>query len=219
MTFRRRNRQSAEKAVPVRRRSAFTLIEILLVLAILVIVAAASAPALNGVMRQYRLQSAADAVRADLTRAHVLAMKSGRVQIFRCEIGGRKYKLEPFIAGDDAIESATGGQDSSGKVYGPGVTNPSDIVGSQGELPEGTSFVEGQAIAASRSLRIEEEAQVLQDLAWSGPILFYPDGTSSDAHVVVGNERQVGLRLDLRGMTSVVTLGEIAQLDLLKEQP
>jgi len=205
----------------VRRQSAFTLVEILLVLAILVAVAAASAPALNGVMRQYRLQSAADAVRADLTRAHVLAMKSGRVQIFRCEIGGRKYKLEPFIAGDDAIESATGAQDSSGKVYGPGVTNPSDIVGSHGELPEGTTFVEGQAIAGSRSLRIEEEVLNLsqQDLAWSGPILFYPDGTSSDAHIVVGNERQVGLRLDLRGMTSVVTLGEIAQLDMLKDQP
>jgi len=205
----------------VRRHRAFTLIEILLVLAIMVAVAAVSAPAMRGVLRRHKLQSAADAVRADLTRAHVQAMKTGRVQVFRCEIGGRKYKLEPFLAGDDAIESASGAQDTSGKVYGPGVFDPSAAVISERELPEGTSFIEGDAIAASRSLAIDEQLYEMSqyELAWSDPILFYPDGTCSDAHVVVGDEQQVGLRLDLRGLTSVVTLGEIAAIDALKQQP
>jgi molybdate transport system ATP-binding protein len=31
--------------------------------------------------------------------------------------------------------------------------------------------------------------------------LFYPDGSSSDAYVVVGNTRQMGIRVELRGMT------------------
>jgi len=202
----------------MRRRNAFTLIEILLVLAVLVAITAISAPALRGTMRRQKLQSAADAVRADLTRAHVQAMKTGRVQVFRMEIGGRKYKVEPYIAGDDAIESVAGAQDSSGKVYGPGVYDPSAAVVSQRELPEGTTFIEGDAITASRAAAIEAELYALgQDAAWSEPILFYPDGTCSDAHVVVGNEQQVGLRLDLRGMTGVVTLGEIAGVESLKQ--
>jgi prepilin-type N-terminal cleavage/methylation domain-containing protein len=202
------------------QRRAFTLIEILLVLAVLVAIAAVSAPALRGTMRRQKLQSAADAVRADLTRAHVQAMKTGRVQVFRAEIGGRKYKLEPYIGGDDAIESIAGAQDTSGKVYGTGVFDPSAAVVKERELPEGTTFIEGDTITASRSAAIEAELYELgQDAAWSEPILFYPDGTCSDAHVVVGNEQQVGLRLDLRGMTGVVTLGEIAAVDALKQLP
>jgi prepilin-type N-terminal cleavage/methylation domain-containing protein len=202
------------------RRPAFTLIEIMLVLAVMVAIAAVSAPALRGVMRRQKLQSAADAVRADLTRAHVQAMKTGRVQVFRAEIGGRKYKLEPYIAGDDAIESIAGAQDTSGKVYGPGVFDASAPVASQRELPEGTTFVVGDAISASRAAPIEAELYELgQDVAWSEPILFYPDGTCSDAHLVVGNEQQVGMRLDLRGMTGVVTLGEIASVDALQQVP
>ena len=201
-------------------KRAFTLIEILLVLAVLVAMAAVSAPALNNVMRRQKLQSAADAVRADLTKAHVQAMKTGRVQVFRAEIGGRKYKLEPFIAGDDAIESVAGAQDSSGKVYGPGVFDASAPVISQRELPDGTTFVEGDTIAASRSAPIEAELYELgQDVAWSDPILFYPDGTSSDAYLVVGNERQAAMRLDLRGMTGVVTLGQIGAVEAMKELP
>jgi prepilin-type N-terminal cleavage/methylation domain-containing protein len=202
------------------RRSAFTLIEIMLVMAIMVALAALSAPALRGVMRRQTLQAAADAVRADLTRAHVQAMKTGRVQVFRAEIGGRKYKVEPYIGGDDAIESIAGAQDTSGKVYGAGVFDPTAAVVSQRELPEGTSFIEGDAIAASRSASIQAELYELgQDAAWCEPILFYPDGTCSDAHVVVGNEQQVGMRLDLRGLTGVVTLGEIAAVDALKQLP
>jgi prepilin-type N-terminal cleavage/methylation domain-containing protein len=204
----------------MQRRNAFTLIEIMLVLAVMVVLAALSAPALRGVMRRQQLQAAADAVRADLTRAHVQAMKSGRVQVFRAEIGGRKYKIEPYIAGDDAIESVAGAQDSSGKVYGQGVYDPTAAVASQRELPDGTSFVEGDAVEASRSAPIEAELYgVAQDAAWSQPILFYPDGTCSDAHVVVGNEQQAGMRLDLRGMTGVVTLGEIAAVEALKQLP
>ena len=204
----------------MQRRNAFTLIEIMLVLAVMVVLAALSAPALRGVMRRQQLQAAADAVRADLTRAHVQAMKSGRVQVFRAEIGGRKYKIEPYIAGDDAIESVAGAQDSSGKVYGQGVYDPTAAVASQRELPDGTAFVEGDAVEASRSAPIEAELYGLgQDAAWCQPILFYPDGTCSDAHVVVGNEQQAGMRLDLRGMTGVVTLGEIAAVEALKQLP
>ena len=93
---------------PSTPRPAFTLMEMLLVLAILVITAALSAPALRGVMRNAELTSAAEKVRTEWTRGHVLAMKTGRIHVFRYEPNGRKYKTEPWLADDDALESAAG---------------------------------------------------------------------------------------------------------------
>ena len=88
------------------RRRGFTLMEILIVLAILVMVTAIAMPSLSALLRAQKLQSAADTVRIEWTRTHVLAMKSGRIQVFRYEIGGRKYKIEPWIAGDDELEAS-----------------------------------------------------------------------------------------------------------------
>src|SRR5439155_5580578 len=90
------------------RRSAYTLIELLLVLAIIVIAAAAAAPSLRRSLRNAAVKAAANDVRTALTRAHVLAMKSGRIHVFHYEVGGTKYKIEPWIGDDDALESKDG---------------------------------------------------------------------------------------------------------------
>src|SRR6476660_9963398 len=97
-------------------RRGYTLMELLLVLAILVIAAAVTAPSLGRTLRRTALTAAASDVRAALTKAHVLAMKSGRTHMFQYELGGLKYKIEPYIAGDDELESAQG--DPSGALAG-----------------------------------------------------------------------------------------------------
>jgi prepilin-type N-terminal cleavage/methylation domain-containing protein len=196
-------------------RQAYTLLELLLVLAVLVVLAATAMPALRGVMRDWELQSAADTVRTEWTRAHVKAMKSGRIQVFRYELGGRKYTIQPFIAGDDALESSSTGADA----FGIESAGEESDAGLERELPEGTSFAAGDALAESRSLSIEQEAlnQTRFQSEWSRPILFYPDGSASDAFVVVGSEREVGLRVDLRGMTATASVGEITALEALNE--
>ena len=48
-----------------------------------------------------------------------------------------------------------------------------------------------------------------RDKQWSRPVLFYPDGSTVDAYLIVGDERDKAIRLNLRGMTAVVTLGEV----------
>src|SRR5438477_2579418 len=98
------------------RRAAYTLMELLLVLAIIVIAAAAVAPSLRGTMRNTALKSAASTVRAELTRAHVMAMRTGRIHMFQYELGGTKYKLEPYIGADDALESKDGDASSAAPV-------------------------------------------------------------------------------------------------------
>lgn len=193
------------------RRKAFTLIEMLLVLAIVVAIAALSAPAMRGMVQSARLRAAADTVRTEWTRAHVKAMKTGRIQVFRYESGGAKYSVQPWIAGDDAIESSaptTAGFEVADS------TQDSANVGEGSELPEGTMFVGGDAAAESRSLAVEQTAMDATEFEseWSRPILFYPDGTTSDAFVVVANENERGIQVNLRGMTGTATLSDIIDL-------
>jgi hypothetical protein len=187
--------------------------ELLLVLAILVAVAAVSAPSLTGAMRNVRLSSAADVVRTEWTKAHVRAMKTGRIQVFRYEVGGPKFTVQPWIAGDDALESDAASQEAM--AFGSSTVELTKETGAEQELPEGTLFVTGDAQIEGRSLKVAEQVvgMMTSEAAWSPPILFYPDGSSSDAFVVVGDDRETGVRLELRGMTGAVKVSEISALE------
>lgn len=203
--------------------------EILIVLAILVMVTAIAMPSLSALLRAQKLQSAADTVRIEWTRTHVLAMKSGRIQVFRYEIGGRKYKIEPWIAGDDELEASA---QASAQVQSMqfGTSAPSqgqeskDSAGSADgskQLPEGILFLAGEAQGDARDLNVEEQIQQSgsggSGAQWSRPILFYPDGVTSDAWLIVANERQSGIRVALRGMTGIAAIGEAMSTEDLEK--
>ena len=195
-------------------RRGYTLLEVLLVLAILVVVFAAAVPALLGVLQRQRLQAAAEQVRVEWTRAHVKAMKTGRIQVFRYELGGDKYTVQPWMATDDAIAPAQTNSfaPSEEEKASPRLDTAGEIT-----LPEGIKFIIGDAQLESRSLRIEQ--QILDanryETEWSRPILFYPDGSSSDAFLIVANEKEVGLQVELRGMTGSSSIGEPIALEEL----
>ena len=186
--------------------SAYTLMELLLVMAIIVVLAAAVAPSFRGVSRGVTLKSAANTVRAELTRAHVLAMRTSRIQVFQYELGGRKFKVEPWIAGDDSLENRDGEQSTE---------PPKTTV--EPTIPEGTKFVAGDAAVESRSERIEQQLTGGTGTTWSRPIMFYPDGSAGDAYIVVGNDHNSGIRIDLRGMTAAVRVSQISDLKTLEE--
>lgn len=196
-------------------RRAYTLLELLLVLAILVIAAAAVAPSLRGVIRNASLKSAADTVRAELTKAHVRAMKTGRTQVFQYELDGGKYKVEPWVGDDEALESPTGEASGAAAPVAGDVGNLNEK-----SLPEGIKFVQGDSALEMRSQRIEEELSAMggAGASWSRPILFYRDGSASDAYIVVGNDREAGIRIDLRGMTGAVKVGQISDLKQLEQE-
>jgi type II secretory pathway pseudopilin PulG len=191
-------------------RPAYTLLEILLVLAIIVVAAAAVAPSFRRMARNSNLKAAAGEVRADLTRAHVLAMKSGRVQVFQYELGGRKFKIEPWIGDDEALEG------KGTEVATPATTNPDGTPKGERNLPEGIKFALGDASFESRGERIEQQLETSGGTEWSRPILFFPDGSSADAFLVVANEVEAAIRLDLRGMTGAVKVSDITSLQELE---
>ncbi|MDX1947603.1 MAG: prepilin-type N-terminal cleavage/methylation domain-containing protein [Pirellulaceae bacterium] len=193
-------------------RRAYTLLEVLLVLAILVVVFAAATPALMGVLARQRLHAAAEQVRVEWTKAHVQAMKSGRIQVFRYELGGNKFTVQPWMATDDSIAPA---QTNSFAPTEEERASPRLDESAAIELPEGVRFIIGDAQLESRSIQIEQEISDANqyETAWSRPILFYPDGTSSDAFLIVANDKEIGLQVELRGMTGSATIGEPISLE------
>src|SRR5271166_2762958 len=81
------------------KRRAFTLIEVLLVMALMVIISAVAWMALQGPLARQRLRAAADAVRTAWVEARVGAMKTGHTFAFRYRVHGDRYHL---AAQDDA---------------------------------------------------------------------------------------------------------------------
>jgi prepilin-type N-terminal cleavage/methylation domain-containing protein len=203
-----------------RDREGLTLLEIVIVLALLVILAGVAMPAFAGVVRRQRLRSAAEAVRAEWMRAHIRAMKTGRIHVYRFQAGDRHFEVIPWVAADDALESSTTADTDttlSGMATASGTTAGGVELGEGPGLPEGVIFVGGDAQSDSRALTIEDAlgGSGGGDGQWGAPILFYPDGTASDAFVIVANDSQEAVRIDLRGLTGLATVGGVSLLDQL----
>ena len=69
-------------------RRAFTLIEILIVLVILVFIASLGVPLLRGTLAQQQLRYSADRIRGEWLDARVRAMEDGQIFAMRAQIGG-----------------------------------------------------------------------------------------------------------------------------------
>lgn len=76
-------------------RRAFTLMEVVLVMAILIIVAALAIPIASTVLNRSELHSAADEVRTQLTRARNRAMEERRPYRFAIKENSSNYKIAP----------------------------------------------------------------------------------------------------------------------------
>ncbi|MDR2757534.1 MAG: prepilin-type N-terminal cleavage/methylation domain-containing protein [Planctomycetaceae bacterium] len=72
----------------LRFRHAFTLIEILLVLMIMLILAGVGIPFLQGTLESQRLRSSAETLRGEWHDARLKAMEDGQILCFRCQLGG-----------------------------------------------------------------------------------------------------------------------------------
>jgi prepilin-type N-terminal cleavage/methylation domain-containing protein len=200
---------TASRRISTRRgRRGLTLVEVLLVLALLVIMAGFTWPALERPIAGHTLRKAADRVRSEWIRTRVKAMSDGETYCFRCAAGYGQYVIEcqagaQPMAGELFAEGFAGSVDSSGASL---ASNPKE-----GSLPEGITFYaddpaldDAAGMAADGSDEPPLGAQV-----WSDPILFYPDGTNSGARLQLKNEYDRTIELTLRGLTGTVTVGEL----------
>jgi prepilin-type N-terminal cleavage/methylation domain-containing protein len=196
------------------RRRAFSLLEVSLVLALLVLIGAIVYPRLDGLLADRRLRSAADQLRADFTRARVAAMESGRAHAMQFESATGRYVVIPLddLSDSDpfALPSAGGGVPSMPVVAGmlpeqitllrvtaaDDVKPPPAMGGLAAGGPDMQSFGAPPTGAA----------------AAAGPlsvVYFHPDGTTSSAIATLAGEFELLLDVRLRGLTGGTSVGDV----------
>lgn len=183
------------------RRFAFTLLELIIVMVILIAVAALAIPSVQRSFSAQKLLKAADLVRGELGRARVRAMRTGKIHAFFYQEQSGFFKMGPF---DNEVANALS---TSMHSYQQKQTGAARFDGDS--LPKGIVFIGGQAVSDSRSEMARSENS-------SGntplrPILFYPDGSSQTARIYLrSNDRDVA-EVRLRGMTGTSTSAMVTE--------
>jgi prepilin-type N-terminal cleavage/methylation domain-containing protein len=182
-------------------RRAFTLLEVVLVLALIVVLAALTLPALEGPLATRRLQSAADQVRTTWTRARLWAVDSGQVQVFTCDVAAGTYRVESLGDQLEASRVVPASDESQ--------TTVPRAPGYEGRLPEEVVFYLGTADASTP----QASSVAAQGADGIPPLVFYPDGTCSTAEVWLANASGQAIPVRLRGLTGTAMVGEVQRLE------
>lgn len=161
-------------------RSGFTILEVLLVLAILVIIMAVAYPSLEGMYQDTRVQAAADDVRGAWSEARVRAIDSGVPYRFAVKANGERYRVAPDLAEywEGSNDSEGDGESEDGKTL-------------TGSLPKNIVFT------------LESEAPDSGG-GWRTVAVFLPDGTcKNDAQVVLRADGCQPLVVSVRSLTGI----------------
>jgi prepilin-type N-terminal cleavage/methylation domain-containing protein len=208
---------------PTQRRTAFTLIELLLVLGLVVIVSGVAYPALRGPLARRRLEAAANQLRAELAQVRLGAIQSGETQEFRYLPGSASFRhgpLEvlPAPAEFGQQEAQTGPRLTAGG--GRAATIAMDVPRGiprweESSLEEPITFAppdeawRESAEQTAPDARFNEMADDLAGEVWSPPILFEPDGASTNASIRLLNDRGLQVVVTLNGLTGIATVGPV----------
>ncbi len=184
--------------MPIARRG-LTLFEVLLVLVLLVVVGSLAMPLFEGGFASVRLRRATDQVLASWSETRARAIETGQIQQFRFQPESGSYRSEPWFPEETlpVVEEPTALVTDTAPIE--------DI-----NLPEQVVFAEGdvQVFEPTVGPQVTPMAQGGSGL-WSSPILFFPDGSSSAASVLLRNEKQVFQRATLRALTGTARSSEL----------
>lgn len=209
-------------------RRAFTLLELMLVLAIIAAIGAIAFPAFHGVFARQRLQASAEKIRLELDRARLLAMRTGQAQMFECMPGSGQYSVHPLSQQSDMTNTGEGAtvMTQSGimaETTADGTLTaaaPTSLSGDAKELEENVTFVSCIVATDSRSYDVAQQSATSSgqvSLTNIGQvIIFYPDGSTSNAEVRIQNIRGEVRAVRLRGLTGhikVLTITNVASGD------
>jgi len=186
-----------------RGRPGFTLLELLVVVAILVVMAALVAPNVVSQVQETRVAQAAESVRDIIARSRTFALDTGIDYQFRYEPNGRKFVVLP-VELEPSDSNSTGGRSET-----------SNYLRLSGELNEGFRLL----AADDDNQRIEsleanwfgqlDNALQLSQATWSSPIVFRFDGTADDADLQVTTDERLAADLSVPGLTGGVSVSRV----------
>ena len=171
------------------RRSGFSMLELMLVLAIVIVVAALAVPAVQGTVSNQAIVSGTDRVRVAMGKARVKAIRAGEVYAFFYQREGQWFDVAPLADHSQLTSQQSGGAPLSIQ----------DRELNDNWLPRQVQFAAGETELDSRS----DAAMESSNAPSVDAILFYPDGTSQDARLVLQDERGRLMAVELRGLTGL----------------
>jgi prepilin-type N-terminal cleavage/methylation domain-containing protein len=175
-------------------RRGYTLFEVLLVVALLVLMAAIVVPSLDAMYADYRLGAAVDGVRASWAQSRAHAMDEGRPYRFAIVPGKSNYRVGP--------DSADFWNGSTPNPADP--ANPPLVL--EDALPRGVSFTTADAANQPQGGDTVLPAGSVDSSMWVSTAVFLPDGTARHNVEIVFQARGCkSIALRLRALMGVVT--------------
>lgn len=101
-----------------RETAGFTLLELLLVVAIMVIIGGIALPSVTEGMRRHRLQASASMIAGKLTEARINALKRNRPTWLLVEPDARQVRVQTLDAGGSVVDLGVPGALSEGVDFG-----------------------------------------------------------------------------------------------------
>jgi prepilin-type N-terminal cleavage/methylation domain-containing protein len=221
----------------VHRLRGFSLLEMVVVVAVLASLLAITMPAIFRPLGKSGLREAAKQVQAALLEARTRAVEAGVLQEFRYEPGGRRYEIRAR-RDEDTEPSGTSAALGAGKLAANAAEALKlNAVGAGGSampeslhdaLPDGIVFADPQEATAEQPLASLSTgaplkgAAVSDDMAtaqealaeevsgenWSAPLRFYPNGRGGNALLKLRDSNSWSIAILLRGLVGTALIGE-----------
>lgn len=173
-------------------RPGYTLFELLLVLAMLIVMTALAFPSLDSMNSAYRVSEAVDMVRARWATARSHAMNEGRSYRFSVIPGKGNFRIAP----------------DSADFWAGGGSNPDDNALVLDEaLPKGVRFNLGPSNSGDMSGDSSQKPEQVDIAQMSTVVAFLPTGTASeDVEITFACAGARAVTLKLRALTGAVTV-------------
>lgn len=189
------------------RKRGFTLLEIMLVLAILVAAAAVAAPMFQSTMKRERLRKGAQLIAADWARTRATAMGEGETQVWLCEVGGSSYSKSSYSNSGMTTADAASAVASTTNVSLTSAGSDSDSFGQ--DLPFEVSVSEILVSEADSVVNMVETTT--ESAGGQATVFFYPDGTCSSARVTVADDTH-SMSIIMNGVSGTVRVTRAQQV-------
>lgn len=181
-----------------RNRTAYTLIEMLIVLAVVAALAAMTWPAARRMLGRSGLREAAKQVRTALVRARLDAIETGVPHRFRYRAGTGRYEVVPLpLALDD--------EETPSAPTGTG--QPRNDEATEQTIPAGVLFAEPGSLHEGSDA--SAASPLSGDAGWSASTIFYPNGRSNDARVCIAGSSGAYVEVRLRGLNGSTRIGPV----------
>ena len=189
------------------RRTAFSLLELMIVLAVMLTISALAAPTLMDRVQNGRIQEAAENVREVLSNARRYAIDSGLDYHFRFEVDGQAVVAIPAEQLASPSNSFSSDPKDTRSVLEALILDDGLFLRAQKDENAGGETLKSKAFDTLA------EAADLAQRTWSLPILFRFDGTAEDRSFRVMDEEGRAAVITVRGLTGAVRVGPVFMME------